>query len=721
VVVFTIYLKLKNDSPLIGQLINRFSMLHLVPSSMLTAPFIQGSFGWTAEEYTYLTAVSKFIYYFINQRSEEYDALANVLKGDTINLGRLRLLSASLKREIVSVPRISEIQRSHGLLMKSIFADFEARTSTKWDKPPPTNAVLVKRINDVARTPIDSQIMNAMLMFNASVLKTNFYKRNKSSLSFRLDPSFLKDHDWPELLYGMIFVVGSDFHGFHIRFRDVARGGIRLIKSPSEGVYSKNLPTLFAENYGLAYTQNKKNKDIPEFGSKGTILLSSTSKDSFLAFQRYVSSIVDLLVAHPEVVDNYGKRELLFLGPDEGTADYMAWAANYARAMGYPFWRSFTTGKPPAMGGIPHDRFGMTTGSVHTYVLNCLEKMGLEESKVTKVQTGGPDGDLGSNEILVSFDMTKAIVDGSGVLFDPNGLDRTELKRLATSRSMISGFDTSLLKPGGFRVLVTEDNVALPNGEIVEKGMAFRNEFHLHPLFEADLFVPCGGRPESVTINNVQRLFKPDPENPKKMIPKFKIIVEGANLFFTQDARMELEKAGVVLYKDASANKGGVTSSSLEVLAALGLDDQTFDKHMAVKDLDNVPKFYKEYVEEIQQRISDDAFLEFDRIWKEHERTATPRHILTDQVSDKINQMTDFVKSSSLWNNDSLRRKILSKALPKKLQELVGLDSLLQRVPENYLQSIFATYLASRYVYKYGLASTEFSFFEFMDLQIHGE
>jgi len=35
-----------------------------------------------------------------------------------------------------------------------------------------------------------------------------------------------------------------------------------------KAAYNKNLSTLFSENYGLAYTQNKKNKDIPEFGSK---------------------------------------------------------------------------------------------------------------------------------------------------------------------------------------------------------------------------------------------------------------------------------------------------------------------------------------------------------------------------------------------------------------------------------------------------------------------
>ena len=38
--------------------------------------------------------------------------------------------------------------------------------------------------------------------------------------------------------------------------------------------------------------------------------------------------------------------------------------------------------------------------------------------------------------------------------------------------------------------------------------------------------------------------------------PHFKYIVEGANLFFTQQARLHLEKRKVVLFKDSSANKG---------------------------------------------------------------------------------------------------------------------------------------------------------------------
>lgn len=73
--------------------------------------------------------------------------------------------------------------------------------------------------------------------------------------------------------------------------------------------------------------------------------------------------------------------------------------------------------------------------------------------------------------------------------------------------------------------------------------------------------------------------------------PRFKYIVEGANLFITEAAREVLERAGVILFVDASANKGGVTSSSFEVLAALSMKDEQFIEHMTVVN-GVIPKFY---------------------------------------------------------------------------------------------------------------------------------
>lgn len=715
IIVFSLYIQPQaNHLQRLDTLLKQFSMLHLVPESTLTQRFLGGDY--TAEQYTYFSTVSRFVYYFLNKRSEEFDVLSKSLKNDHMNLGRLRLLQTRLKREAVSQERILACIQNHSGVVFELFKDFHAQQTTAptliGDEYVPTlRKELLARIKNEATTVLDQQILTGLLTFNAHLLKSNFYTKNKAALAFRLDPRFLADSDYPQVPYGVFFVMGSDFQGFHIRFADISRGGIRIIRSGDRQAYNSNLETLFAENYGLSYTQNKKNKDIPEFGSKGTILLNLTSQASgFIAFQKYVSGLLDIVCPAKDsaIVDRYGKEELLFLGPDEGSADFMEWAAKYASKRHYRYWRAITTGKPPSMGGIPHDMFGMTTTSVHRYVLGCLRKQGLKEEAVTKFQTGGPDGDLGSNEILISKDKTKAIVDGSGVLYDPAGLDREELTRLATKRCMIKEFDPKRLSSGGFKVLITDANVTLPDGTVVESGLAFRNEFHLNPLSSADLFVPCGGRPESVNLTNVGKLFD------SKGAPRFKTIVEGANLFFTQDARMVLENAGVVLYKDASANKGGVTSSSLEVFAALAFPPEQFEANMGVKDIANQPEFYKEYVEEIKQRIMNDADLEFECIWREAERTKTPRYLLTDAVSDKINTLNLFIQTSSLWANEKLRKVVLMKAMPKSLTDKLGYDTVVAHVPSSYLQAIFGAYLASRYVYKHGLESNEFAFFEYM-------
>jgi len=273
---------------------------------------------------------------------------------------------------------------------------------------------------------------------------------------------------------------------------------------------------------------------------------------------------------------------------------------------------------------------------------------------------------------------------------------------------MIEHFDESKLSAEGFRVLIGDSNVTLPSGEHVENGFMFRNEFHLHPLVTADLFVPCGGRPQSVNMSNVKRMFKEDGT------PKFKIIVEGANLFLTQDARLELEKAGVILYKDASANKGGVTSSSFEVLASLAMTEDEHSEYMQVKDIANPSQFYKDYVEDIQEAIENNASKEFAAIWDENQRTGQYRSVLCDALSDKINKLNDKVEASSLYENYSLRMAVMQRAIPKTLRKLAPLEVIVERIPVNYARAIFNSWLASSFVYKYGLHPSEFAFFEFV-------
>ena len=351
--------------------------------------------------------------------------------------------------------------------------------------------------------------------------------------------------------------------------------------------------------------------------------------------------------------------------------------------------------------------YGMTTAGVHEYVLGVLEKLGLQEEGLTKLQTGGPDGDLGSNEILVSRDRTIGVVDGSGVLYDPAGLNRAELVRLARKRVMVEQFDRALLSPDGFFVSVNDRDAALPDGTRVPNGEDFRNRFHLLPQAKADLFVPCGGRPAAININNWKQVLD---ESGK---PKFRVIIEGANLFITEEARLRLEEKGVILIKDASTNKGGVTSSSLEVLASLALTDEQYDEHMVVRE-GKLPPFRKAYIEETLRRVRENARDEFELLWREHAKKHTPFTLLTNQVSRKINDITDAVVASTLADNPNLRDRILRQYIPAVLLELVGLEELLRRVPANYLRAIVGTAVATGFIYHHGLEAGEVEFYNYL-------
>ncbi|KZS93784.1 NAD-specific glutamate dehydrogenase [Sistotremastrum niveocremeum HHB9708] len=711
----------------IHQVVKEASLLFCLPDN----PFFGSGSGHAVQEATYAYCGQIFAQHFCNRLGQAYAALRNVL--DESNPSHAEVLNGIKRRfreETFTREGIEQVVKKHPDLIRLLYVNFAVEhypnlmdrgalvptlsyQRLRTDQPL-SDQELFDKIRKSVPNKHDFQIIESFLVFNKHVLKTNFYQPTKVALSFRLKPSFLPEIEYPVAPFGMFFVIGSEFRGFHIRFRDVARGGIRIVRSRTRENYSINQRMLFDENYALASTQSLKNKDIPEGGAKGTIL-PSLGADPRLCFEKYVDSIIDLLIPGQSpgikepIVDLYAKPELLFFGPDEGTADMMDWAALHARERGASsWWKSFTTGKSAEhLGGVPHDTYGMTSLSVRQYVVGIYKHFGLREKEITKVQTGGPDGDLGSNEILLSSDKTIAIIDGSGVLADPQGLDRQELVRLAKKRVPVANFDKSTLSKDGYLVLVEDQDVRLPHGELVVDGTDFRNSAHLR--FKADLFVPCGGRPEAVNISNVAALVDHDGK------PHFKYIVEGANLFLTQQARIFLEKKKVVLFKDSSANKGGVTSSSLEVLAGLGLSNEQYTDLMIFKD-GKPSTFYQKYVLDIQKKISENAAAEFQCIMKEFDRLkgAKARTLISDELSSKLNDLQAELEASDLFDDVPSRRAVMKRAIPETLVEEVGLDELLTRLPEPYQRALFSSWVASHYIYQYGVVASSVDFFHFI-------
>ena len=144
---------------------------------------------------------------------------------------------------------------------------------------------------------------------------------------------------------------------------------------------------------------------------------------------------------------------------------------------------------------------------------------------------------------------------------------------------------------------------------------------------------------------------------------------------------------------------GGVTSSSLEVLVGLALSTQEYLDLMIFKD--NQPSdFYQNYVKEIQTKISENAAAEFHCIWREHARLqgAKPRTQISDELSIKLNDLQAELEHSDLYDDVPSRKGVMRRAIPKTLVDQVGLDNLLERLPETYQRALFSSWVASHFV-----------------------
>ncbi|CAK0831951.1 unnamed protein product [Prorocentrum cordatum] len=229
----------------------------------------------------YLLAAVKFVYQFFPKEryARQYTDLHKLLERDQASQRKLEDLYRLCMKELMAPERIYDlVQRNFGLAGR-FFEDFQAIALGR--KEPHFNEELAAEIDTSVTEPQDRQILRMFLTFNEGMRLTNFFTAEKSgAMSFRLDPRVvLKDRlatMYPEMPYGIYMVVGRDFYGFHVRFRDVARGGIRLVCSRTVRDYERNSATLFDECYNLALKQQFKNKDVPEGGAVGVILPDSS-------------------------------------------------------------------------------------------------------------------------------------------------------------------------------------------------------------------------------------------------------------------------------------------------------------------------------------------------------------------------------------------------------------------------------------------------------------
>lgn len=616
---------------------------------------------------------------------------------------------------------------------------------------------------DTGNESLDQRRKNILMQgmnFITHILKTNFYRQNKSSFIFRLDPSYLDNAPFdrrkifPELPYGIFFFKGMHYLGFHIRFRDLSRGGLRTVIPERRERVLVERNQVFVECYNLAYTQHKKNKDIPEGGAKGVIflkpderiederaILSKELEESGLTNEEvsnilerfkkeqkleylyqtqrsYIKNFLSLINCEPDgtlradnIVDYWKKPEYIYLGPDENMHDVMIeWIAGQSIKSHYKPGGSFISGKPKV--GINHKKYGVTSLGVNVYMQELLKYSGIDPYKnpFTVKMTGGPDGDVAGNQIYNLFryypNTAKliALTDVSGTIFDPQGLDLKTLVDLFLTEKSIRHYPADKLSVGGF---LLDKETRRESSSYVFQTQCFRKKeeglivdwlggnemnalyrYNVHQA-KADIFIPCGGRPRALREDNLDEFLD------ENKLPTAEAIAEGANLYFSNWARKELEKKGVLIVKDSSANKCGVVCSSYEVLAGLTLTEEEFLKHK------------EELIKEILERLERVALDEAKLLLQTKSETGKDLTDISDEISERINHFTDlllaYFEKITLSENpqDPFVRCFLNHALPtlRKYE-----SKLMKEIPDNHKKAIIASYIASRLVYKRGLS-----------------
>ncbi|CAN0569090.1 unnamed protein product, partial [Laminaria digitata] len=222
-------------------------------------------------------------------------------------------------------------------------------------------ATLSAQITGEVDRLLDRNVLSTMLHAVQCTLRTNLNLSERYGLALRLDPAFFARNDRAEDPYGVFFVHGRGFDGFHVRFADIARGGVRVVRPRSSEQHELEAERVFEEAYDLAFAQQLKNKDIPEGGSKAVVLAEPQASVD-MCVKAFANSLLDLLTPEPDVqarvLDRFGAPELLYLGPDENISpEHIVWIVERARARGYPLADAFMSSKPGA--GINHKEFGV--------------------------------------------------------------------------------------------------------------------------------------------------------------------------------------------------------------------------------------------------------------------------------------------------------------------------------------------------------------------------
>ncbi|MAL08179.1 MAG: glutamate dehydrogenase [Maricaulis sp.] len=453
-----------------------------------------------------------------------------------------------------------------------------------------TSEDLRTRLEAVASLDHD-RVLRRLLRLIEATLRTSYYQtgedgRPKAHIAIKIASREVEELPLPKP-HREIFVWSPNVEGVHIRFGPVARGGLR---------WSDRRDDFRTEVLGLVKAQQVKNAVIVPVGSKGGFypkqLPRTGSREEWLAegqsaYRTFIrgllditDNIVDDVVSPPDQTIRWDDDDpYLVVAADKGTATFSD-IANGVATEEYDFWLgdAFASG---GSAGYDHKKMGITARGAWESVKRHFRELGkdIQNEAFTVIGVGDMSGDVFGNGMLLSkktsliaaFDHRDIFIDPSPVDLDASWAERERLFNLP--RSSWQDYNTDLISKGGgifprsSKVISLTPEIRALTGIEAEK--ASPTEL-ISALLRTNVeLLWFGGIGTYVKATAEQHWEVGDKANDGLRVNAAdvgaSVVGEGANLGFTQAARIEFARKGGRVNADFVDNSAGVDTSDHEV------------------------------------------------------------------------------------------------------------------------------------------------------------
>ena len=444
----------------------------------------------------------------------------------------------------------------------------------------------------------DDRIIRRFVNVILSTLRTNFFQLDahgqpSGTIAFKLRSQAIDELPQPRP-YAEISVYSPRVEGVHLRFGQIARGGLRWSDRPQD---------FRTEILGLVKAQQVKNAVIVPVGAKGGFVpkrmqpgwsREEVQEEGIACYKLFISSLLDVtdnlddtgVIPPANVVRHDGDDPYLVVAADKGTATFSDIANAISETRGHWLGDAFASG---GSAGYDHKKMGITARGGWEAVKRHFREMDIDiqTTPFTVAGCGDMSGDVFGNGMLLSKAIRLvAAFDHRDIFIDPDPDPKkteaqwAERKRLFDmGRSSWQDYNKKLLSKGG--AIFSRRDKSLDLSPEIQKVLGIGDKKVtptqlIRAIVKADVdLLWFGGIGTYIRATNETDDEVGDRANDALRITapelRCKVIGEGANLGLTQKARIEFAQHGGRVNSDAIDNSAGVNSSDVEVNIKIAL------------------------------------------------------------------------------------------------------------------------------------------------------